>query len=370
MTMITRQNLMAEKTRFAISVGGIALAVLLMSFLLSLYQGWRLNVGRFVEHVNADIWVAREGTTDFLNAASILPADTQQQLAQEPGVERVDAVVVRPMDFTISGKTQSTHLVGYETDGGAAGPPQVTSGKAVPGPDEVIVDEAFADKAGLHLGDTFQVGGRQLTVVGTSTGGNLIFSQTTFVSLDTARAVLNYTPGLSTFYLLHLTPGTNATETAARIQRDMPGVSAFTKAQFAAATRDRVMKNILPILFVIIALAFVVGVAITGLTIYNATVEKAREFGILKAIGFTNGYLFRLVLEQSMATGILGFVIGAVLTVIGTQFIGDLVPAFITQLRWQDVVFVLIATLLMSGCAALLPVRRIANVDPVAVFNR
>jgi putative ABC transport system permease protein len=112
----------------------------------------------------------------------------------------------------------------------------------------------------------------------------------------------------------------------------------------------------------------VVGVAITGLTIYNATVEKSREYGILKAIGFTNGYLFRLVLEQSLVTGLLGFIIGMLATFLATRFVGGLVPQFVTLVRWQDVVLVLIATVFMSTLAALLPLRRLVSVDPVAVF--
>lgn len=371
MTMVTRQNLLAEKTRFLISVGGIALAVVLMSFLMSLYQGWRLSVGRFVERVDADIWVAREGTTDFLNAASILPADMEQQLEGTPGVAGVDAVIVRPMEFSIEGKRQSTHLVGYEVNGGAGGPPGVKEGKSPPGPGEVVVDEAFKQKAGVDIGDEIEVTGQRLEVVGVSTGGNLVFSQTSFVSLETARTALSM-PGLATFFLLRLDSGTDEAAREAvtsEIEQRIPGVSAYTNDEFATATRDRIMKNLLPILVVILALAFIVGVAITGLTIYNATVEKAREFGILKAIGFTNGYLFRLVLEQSMATGVLGFIIGAALTFVATRFVSDLVPQFVTLLRWQDIVFVLVATLLMSGCAALLPVRRIASVDPVAVFQ-
>ena len=143
----------------------------------------------------------------------------------------------------------------------------------------------------------------------------------------------------------------------------------FRSAKFASETRDRIMRNVIPILAVILGLAFVVGVSITGLTIYNATVEKSREFGILKAIGFTNGYLFRLVLERSLATGLLGFVIGVGLTALATRFVVDLVPQFVTLLRWQDVLLVLGTTILMSVISALLPVRRIANVDPVSVFS-
>lgn len=368
MTMVTRQNLLAEKTRFLISVGGIALAVVLMSFLLSLYQGWRLSVGRFVERVDADVWVAREGTSDFLNAASILPADMQGQLAGLPGVEEVDAIIVRPMEVDVGGEEQNIHLVGYEVDGGAGGPQGMKEGRNPPGPGEVIVDQAFAKKTGVQIGDALEVGGQQLEVVGVSTGGNLVMSQTAFVPLDTARTLLSMS-GLSTFYLLRLAEGADAEAAADEMEGAVPGVSAFTNEAFATATRDRIMSNVVPILFVILALAFVVGVAITGLTIYNATVEKAREFGILKAIGFTNGYLFRLVLEQSMATGVLGFVIGAGLTAIATQFVSDLVPQFVTLLRWQDILLVLVATVVMSALAALLPVRRIARVDPVAVFN-
>ena len=370
MTMVTRQNLLAEKVRFFISVGGIALSVFLFSFLLSLFQGWQLSVGRFVEHVEADIWVAREGTTDFLNAASILPATMGAELAQLDGVEDVDTLIVRPMGIDVGGKQVDTHLVGYEVNGGAGGPLTIDKGASVPGPGEVIIDKTYAKKSGLDVGDPFPISGRELEVVGISSGGDFIFSQTSFVSLEDARTLLQM-DGLSTFYLLHVASDADAETLAMEIEQDprFPGVTAFSGNEFAEATREQIMSNIIPILFIILALAFVVGVAITGLTIYNATVEKAREYGILKAIGFTNAYLFRLVLEQSLAIGLLGFIVGAGLTVVAAQFVADLVPQFVTLVRWQDILLVLGTTFLMSIIAALMPVRRIARVDPVTVFQ-
>ena len=38
-------------------------------------------------------------------------------------------------------------------------------------------------------------------------------------------------------------------------------------------------------LVVVLIVAFVVGLTVAGLTIYTATVEKSREYGILKAVG-------------------------------------------------------------------------------------
>jgi putative ABC transport system permease protein len=108
---------------------------------------------------------------------------------------------------------------------------------------------------------------------------------------------------------------------------------------------------------------------VDALTIYTATVEKAREYGILKAVGFTNGYLYRVVFEQSLITGVLGFLIGAGLTVVVAPLTQKLVPQFVVFIRWQDVLGVAGFTLLMTLLAAYVPTRRLAAIDPVAVFK-
>lgn len=41
---IARKNLFAEKTRFAISVGGVAFVMFLILVLGSLYQGWMVKL--------------------------------------------------------------------------------------------------------------------------------------------------------------------------------------------------------------------------------------------------------------------------------------------------------------------------------------
>ena len=75
MLLIARKNLFSERMRLFISVGGVALAVFLISLLLSLYRGWEEKVGGFVENSNVDMWIASEGAQDFLAAASLLPTE-------------------------------------------------------------------------------------------------------------------------------------------------------------------------------------------------------------------------------------------------------------------------------------------------------
>jgi putative ABC transport system permease protein len=175
--------------------------------------------------------------------------------------------------------------------------------------------------------------------------------------------------GLATFLALRLRAGIGHEAFAEQVERTEPNVVAFTREEFAEATREQVLGNILPILTIVLALAFIVGLAVAGLTIYTATIEKVREFGILKAVGFKNRYLYRLVFEQSLITGAIGFAIGIMLTFVFGPFATDLAPQFVTLMQWQDVLAVFAATVVMSLAAGYVPVRRLAAIDPVAVFK-
>jgi len=368
MLLVTRKNLLSERTRLAISVGGVALAVVLITFLLSLYRGWNEKVGGFVENVEADIWIAREGTTDFLAAGSILPLERANALSTMPDLEQWSPVIVRPMTATSGGTTIDVQLVGFDPESARGGPLRIEEGEAQPGPGEVIVDKVLSDRYGVGIGDSIGAAGRDWKVVGTSSGGDFVSSQTVFVAFDEAQDALEM-DNLATFLLLRLKDPNQREQLALTIESEQPGILAITSDDFAAATRDRILGDIIPILIVILILSFIVGLAVTALTIYTATVEKAREYGILKAVGFTNGYLYRVVFEQSLITGLLGFLIGAGLTVVVGPLTQDVVPQFVVLVRWQDVLGVAGFTLLMTLLAAYVPTRRLAAIDPVAVFK-
>jgi putative ABC transport system permease protein len=368
MLLVTRKNLLSEPTRLAISVGGVALSVLLITFLLALFRGWNEKVGSFVENVDADIWIAREGTTSFLAASSILPVERAGQLSTLPAVERWSPLIVRPMTATKDGTEMDVQLVGYDPQSAIGGPVRMKEGKGVPGPGEVIVDEALSHRYGVDIGDRIAGGGRDWTVVGKSSGGDFVFSQTIFVALDEAQEALEM-DGLATFFVLQLRDPSQREQVALTIESAQPGISAIATDDFAAATRDRILGEVLPMLMVILILAFIVGLVVAALTIYTATVEKAREYGILKAVGFTNGYLYRVVFEQSLITGLLGFLLGAGLTIVVAPLTQDLVPQFVVLIRWQDVLGIAGFTLLMVLLAAYVPTRRLAAIDPVEVFK-
>jgi len=374
MLLVARKNLFSERTRLAISVGGVALSVFLIGILLSLFRGWSQQVGGFVENTPADLWVASDGTTDFLAASSALPGALGSNLKFVPEIDVVSPLIVRPMELHKSGNnpddTFDIQLVGFDTLIGLGGPIHVKEGKELPGPGEIIIDNETSRRYGVHVGDRVVKGTKSLPVVGIATGGDFVYTQVAFVTLDTAVDFIDLEPTtLRTFFLLTLDDPEDAGNLAKRLGAATPGAKYVSPDDFADETRSRILGNILPILIVVLIVAFIVGLAVAGLTIYTATVEKSREYGILKAEGFTNPYLYRVVFEQSMITGILGFLLGAGLTILVAPFAQDSVPQFVVFVRWQDILGIAGITLLMALIAAYIPVRRIASIDPVTVFK-
>jgi putative ABC transport system permease protein len=306
---------------------------------------------------------------DFLAAASILPESMEQQIAAHPQVASVSHLVVRPMAFQHDGKKVETLLVGYDpADGAVGGPDRITDGRGDPGEDEVVIDSLLARMHGLGIGDTLTSGPHTLKVIGISTGGNMGFAQAVFVRFDVARDVLDMN-GLVTFFTFKLRDGTSFADAQAAIQSDTPNVSVLTSHEFAQATRHRILDQLLPIVQLIVGLAFIVGIAITSLTIYTATIERAREFGVMKAIGFNNMDLYRLVLLQSLITAAIGFVFGVLLALLITRFADRIVAQFILSIRLTDLGIVLIITMVMAAGAAVVPARRIGSVDPAIAFK-
>ncbi len=369
MLFLALRNLVNEKTRFAFSAAGIGFAVFLMSILLGLYQGWSNKIGGFVEEVEADVWVARQGATDFIVAVSILPDTKVESIEATPGAEDATPIIVVPMLFYNGGKETVMHLVGYDVAGnGIAGPLNCKKGNCKPQGSEIVVDEVLARTRGVHIGDVLRSGEAEMDVVGISSGGNFAFTTVGFMDLEDAKSFLQMQT-ISTFILVDLEEGVDADQWITDLEAADPGVGAFTREEFAETTRRRILDDVVPIMLLIVGIAFVVGIAITSLTIYTATVEKTREFAVMKAIGFNNMDLFQLVVFQSFLIGLLGFVFGAILTLILSRFVDRIVAQFIVLVRLEDLGLVLVATLLMAFGAAIVPARRVGSLDPGAVFR-
>ena len=365
MVPVARRNLFAEKTRLAISVAGVAFAVILILIVVALSRGWS-GVGGIIEELPGDLWVAQTGTTDPFHSASLLREETADQVAAVPGVARVTKVVARQMGLPDSGERVYLMALDRPEDLGSLG--LGDSERFFPVPGEISIDSVFARKSGLSEGDTVDLGARQLRVSRVFSGGNAVITQFAFLSREDALAVFEV-PGAVNYLLVSLQPDAQLEEVAAAVERDVSGVTVFESGEFADTIRQEIDESFLPVITLLVAIGFVVGVAVIGLTTYTATIERSRDFGVMKALGASAGYLYRIVAAQSLTLGVLGFVVGLGAAVILARLASQAVPEFVTDIRWYDVLGVLVAAVLMSVVSSYIPARRIAGIDPASVFR-
>jgi putative ABC transport system permease protein len=360
MVPIARRNLLSDRLRLAIAVGGVAFAVFLIVVVLSLYDGFRASEGEFTADFPADLWVVQEGTADLFRSTSLIEGGLREDVAAEPGVAQVVGAVGRNTRVELNGSPERIFVFALE-EGPAATDAFASMGyDSPPGPGEIIANDMVAAE-----GDTIKLGGRTLDVVGTY-GGGTPFGPYSFVNYADAASFAS--PGYVNYFVVFLADPSTAGAVGSSIEASHPELEALTGDRLAEYIGEEI-DSFLPVITVVLVIAFIVGTAVVSLIIYTATVEKARDYAILKALGASNGRLYRMVLTQSFIVGGLGFIVGVPLAVLVTSYVDDFVPEFLTRLEWRSMAMVLVAVFVMSFVAAYLPTRRVSAVDPATVFR-
>jgi putative ABC transport system permease protein len=365
MMSIARRNMKTARGRLAFSIGGVAVATLLLSFVLALYQGFSSRIASYVEDVPADVWVVGAGNESFFNP-SIIPNSRLPDLQAVKGIESFDTLLIWSMKIRTAKGSWDSYVIGFNPDG-LGGPIAVKAGSRVPETGQIIVDDVLARQAGIKLGDEVIAGLRRLKVVGISTGGNLVVNQISFVTKEEASILIGI-PGFVNYGLIKAEPG-QAGAVVERVNNDVIGLKAYSSADYADSSKQLLRRSLLPVLLVILILSTIVGTVVVGLTIYSSVTEKEREFGVLKALGAPGPSLLRIVAEQSLVCGIAGFLIGEGLALAASRLAVQLVPQFVTLFRTVDIAAVFTLALVMSLVAAIIPILRITRVDPLTVFK-
>jgi putative ABC transport system permease protein len=151
---------------------------------------------------------------------------------------------------------------------------------------------------------------------------------------------------------------------------ELSDVNALTKKEMAANDLNLFSKVFSAPLKLMAAIAFLVGTMIVGLVIYTITVERQREYGVIKAIGGANRVLYRVVLIQALAAASIGAITGVLLAYTVSQGIMAARPQFLIVLNPNDAGWALLSGLGMALASALFPARVVAGLEPAEVFRR
>ena len=364
---LARRNLFQDKTRLALSIGGVALAVMLILILKGFLAGMNRQITSYLDRSPGSIVIAEEDVVNLLGATSLLPDGMEQRAESVRGVDQALPVLSQFVILDLHGKKQPAYMIGYEPEQGG-GPWQLSAGREPRSKWEMVIDVVLADRHGLRLGDQVEVMGKDFTLVGLSRGTASWMTSFFFVrKQDAEKLVLS--PGATSFLLVSIENGADQQYIIRRFKR-FSGVNILTKREMAANDLKLFAKVFSAPLRLMVAISFLVGTMMVGLIIYTATVERQREYGVIKAIGGRNTFLYRVVLTQALFASFAGSTLGILLANALAQWIMRVRPQFLIVFDPVDAGQALLAGLGMALLAAIFPTRVVARLAPAEVFRK
>lgn len=364
---LARRNLLKDKTRMALSVSGVALAVMLILVLNGFLDGMYAQITSYLDRSPGSIAVAQEDVVNLLASTSLLPDGIVPQAEAVRGVEAAIPILSQFVILDLHEQKQPAYMVGYDQKQGG-GPWEMAVGREPRGRKEIVFDRILASRHGLGIGDEVEVLGKDFTIVGLSNGTTSWMTSFFFLRKKDAEDLL-LAPGASSFLLLKTSARSDQEEILQRLN-ELSGVNALTKKEMAANDLKLFAKVFSTPLKLMVAIAFLVGTMIVGLVIYTVTVERQREYGVIKAIGGANRVLYRVVLIQAIVASTIGAIMGVLLTYFVSQGIMAARPQFLIVINPFDAGWALLAGLGMALAAAFFPARVVAGLAPAEVFRR
>lgn len=364
---LARRNLFQDKTRLALSMGGVALAVMLILILKGFLTGMNRQITSYLDRSPGSLIVAQIGVSNLLGATSILPSTASSQIERMEGIDKVIPVLSQFIILDLHGKKQPAYMIGYEPDQGG-GPWKIAGGREPTTNTEMIMDSVLAKRHGLKIGDNFSIMDQDFTIVGLS-NGTVSWMTSFFFILKPAAELLLRAPGATSFLLIETNPGTIVGDIQSQLN-ELSGINAMTKGEMATNDLKLFAKVFSAPVKLMVGIAFLVGTMIVGLVIYTCTVERQREYGVMKAIGAANRMLYRVVTAQAFVAALAGSLAGVALAYVTAQAIMAVRSQFLITIEPRDILLAFLAGLGMALVAALFPTRVIAGLEPAEVFRK
>jgi putative ABC transport system permease protein len=381
----TLLNLAHQKRRTFIAILGVAFADLLVFVQLGFLGSAESSAVILFDKLDYDLMLLSPDYIDVYRPGSFARARLYQMLA-DPDVHDVAPLyvtssfwrIVQPNDPQRQGRRRNMMIVGFNlADHPFRLPGLRAEAEALKEPGAVLIDNHSRNYFGdLSRGVETELGVAHVRVVGRFTIGTGFGADgMVLLSDDTFAHVLG---GLSldkiNLGLVRLRPGANADVVARRIRASLPGgrlepLRVYSRR--AVETREIqfwVHQTSLGFIFTAgVAVAFLVGVVFVYQVVSSDIKNRMREFATLKALGYSDHYLDRTVLAQSLAYALLAFPLALVAALLLYAWVErtSLLPM---AMPLERVLIVLTLALTMCALSGLLALRRVKTLDPADLF--
>jgi putative ABC transport system permease protein len=242
-----------------------------------------------------------------------------------------------------------------------------------------MIGKQVAEKLHLGINDSFTIyydeyasdaineTSHNLTVVGIlETEGNE--DNQIFVNLQVAQDLSNRPGKIHTVQVSALCNACPVDAFVEEIQANIPYVEARSVKQLVSAEIN-ILDKISNMMFLVTIVALIASALGVMTTMITSVIERQKEIGLMKSVGAENKKIISLFLSEATIIGILGGILGYLIGIILSQFIGYSVFSMSITPRYEVIPISIGLSIGVALLASILPVRRAVKVEPAIVLR-
>src|SRR5262245_35113631 len=362
-----------ERPRFLPGVLAVAFSALLIALQCGLLMGLFSITSLPIDHTDADIWMGAPSVLS-VDLGRPIRASSLAKLQSQPEVARTE-IYLQGFAYWSKpdGGTELCMVIGSRLEEDSLGAVKELSPELrarLTQPEAIVVDESDLGRLGIKgIGDTAEVSGTKVKVVGLTRGLKSLAGPYVFCSINTARPLLRLHQDQITYVLARCHNRADAEKVARRMRGEHKNLSTFTSRDFSLRSRMHWLTKTKAgiALGYAAALGLLVGAVVTSQTLYAATVASLREFAVLRALGIPRWRMGMMVLAQSFWVGVIGVALALPAVYLLAQ-IADRLGVKV-MLPWELLVSAAGVTLTMAMLSGLAALRSLRLVEPAMLLR-
>lgn len=371
-----------EKNRLAVALAGIAFADLLMFVQMGLNETLYDSAAMIQDSLHGDLFIINP-ISEALNWLKPFPRERLYQAAAFEQVQSLSGLYFgratwRNLQNPQQERTALT--IGVNPTENVFRLPEIANQiEAIKPLDRVLFDRASRAEFG-NINAVYQPGklvstqanDKQLWVSGLFTLGvsfgadsTMITSDSTFLRLFPDRQADQFDVGV-----LRLKPGAKIEQVQAAIRAYLPqDVLVLTRREFGDREKQY-WSSSTPTGFIFgfgTVIGFIVGIVIVYQILYSDVSDHLSEYATLKAMGYSDSYLVRIVIQESLILAVLGFIPGFLLST-GFYVIAASATLLPIGMTWGRATLVLLLTIAMCTASGGVALQKLQSADPADIF--
>src|SRR3974390_3111371 len=320
-------NLAAGPLRGLFRFLAIAIQVVLVLMIVGLTSGVVSEWGKRVEGVGADILVQPPNSFIFFAFSSdAMPESRGDESSKLPAVDEASPtlIVSDPKTLII------VYGIDYKRFNALSQGFIFRAGRPFEGPDEAIADDIVAQTRPLKVGDTVTLVNHQFQVCGIVAHGK---GARFFIPLKTGQDLVGDDKRVSMFYWRRK----GDTEAArAQILQLNPQNRERSMAEYVTLMSSSNLPELKPFIKTMVGLGIVISFLVVLMNMHTMVMERTREIGILKAIGFTREDVVLMLLGETAVLTVVGALAGIGITFLIQEILRETTPSLsiLLTMRW------------------------------------